>query len=199
MHIGFSHFLKLFLFVGGAVYSYKIPRSPLETFERTTLASGFPVTEPGPNQASPGFLTPYTLRRGARPSILVAGDGSREAYDLVPDGSLYTKSVALFLVCLIPPLHLNTHLSLVMVRRLSFIYHYIYLFLLIVLSLHKLHAHLRSPSINNFTLNVIFIFRLLTPIFILYNQKHNCFRGRCNWGRRCSNLSGWYSLDLGGG
>eukprot|EP01147_Barroeca_monosierra_P007787 gene7787-647_t len=77
---------------GGAVYSYKIPRSPLETFERTTLASGFPVTEPGPNQASPGFLTPYTLRRGARPSILVAGDGSREAYDLVPDGSLYTKN-----------------------------------------------------------------------------------------------------------
>eukprot|EP00043_Microstomoeca_roanoka_P015092 m.150411 g.150411 ORF g.150411 m.150411 type:complete len:418 (+) comp16175_c2_seq6:146-1399(+) len=80
---------------GGAVYSYQFPISPVGPFQRRTLADGFPVTEPGPDQASPGFLTPYVLSTTQKqPSILVAGDGSRAAYDLVLDttSSTYTKT-----------------------------------------------------------------------------------------------------------
>ena len=71
---------------GGAVYAYDLPPSPAGTYRRQTLSTGFKVTEPGPNQAAPGFLTPYKLADVPQFSVLIAGDGSRAAYDLVPAG-----------------------------------------------------------------------------------------------------------------
>lgn len=104
---------------GGAVYAYELPDDiTTGTVKRHTLASGFKVrfrhaagilpclfpsrarrraqvTEKGFAQAAPGFTTPF------RPSgsdkgpqhILVAGDGSQEAYLLTPTGGEWPCAV----------------------------------------------------------------------------------------------------------
>lgn len=68
---------------GGAVYAYELPADLLRgAYVRHTLAGPFPVTEKGPEQASPGFSFPVFPRPGdttTRPSILLAGDGSQSA------------------------------------------------------------------------------------------------------------------------
>jgi len=77
---------------GGNVTSATIPEDYLsaESYVLETLATGFPVTESGLNQAAPGFLTPFyvnvkdELSGFIRPSILVAGDGSQSAYVMSP-------------------------------------------------------------------------------------------------------------------
>lgn len=52
---------------GGSVYAYTVPDDlAAGTFERTTLATGFKVTEGGPNQASPGFVYPFFAHKNGR-------------------------------------------------------------------------------------------------------------------------------------
>ncbi|KAI9162799.1 hypothetical protein HJFPF1_04391 [Paramyrothecium foliicola] len=71
-----------------AVYAYEIPTDITNAagYIRHTLASGFPITQGGLNQASPGsplaFL-PNTSRKG-RPYIALAGDAAQIAYVLIP-------------------------------------------------------------------------------------------------------------------
>lgn len=72
---------------GGSVYGYEIPQDVLGgSYTRYQIATDFPVTEKGFNQASPGFV--YAFRPNAnytgKPYILVAGDGSQKAYLLQP-------------------------------------------------------------------------------------------------------------------
>jgi hypothetical protein len=71
-----------------AVYAYEIPTDITNAagYIRHTLARGFPVTQPGLNQASPGSPTaffPDTSKKG-RPYIALAGDAAQIAYVLVP-------------------------------------------------------------------------------------------------------------------
>lgn len=78
---------------GGSVYGYEIPLDIKNgDFKRHTLASDFPVTESGSNQAAPGFaysFKPHTSYTG-KPYILVAGDGSQRAYLLTPTNTEFT-------------------------------------------------------------------------------------------------------------
>ena len=72
---------------GGSVYGYEIPQDVLGgSYTRHQIATDFPVTEKGFNQASPGFV--YAFRPNAnytgKPYILIAGDGSQRAYLLQP-------------------------------------------------------------------------------------------------------------------
>lgn len=75
----------------GSVYAYEIPSDITDVagWTRHTLASGFPVTQSGLNQASPGsarafFPTPQAGNAGSAPHIAVAGDAAQKAYVLVP-------------------------------------------------------------------------------------------------------------------
>ena len=72
---------------GGSVYGYEIPQDVLRgSYTRHQIATDFPVTEKGSNQAAPGFV--YAFRPSAnytgKPFILIAGDGSQRAYLLEP-------------------------------------------------------------------------------------------------------------------
>ena len=76
----------------GGVYAYEITtwKSILDpsAYVRHTLADGFPVTQPGFNQASPGSAiafhpTPGSVQ-GAAAYIALAGDAAQIAYVLVP-------------------------------------------------------------------------------------------------------------------
>eukprot|EP00053_Salpingoeca_punica_P008678 m.77565 g.77565 ORF g.77565 m.77565 type:complete len:416 (+) comp14706_c0_seq1:33-1280(+) len=83
---------------GGGIYAYEIP-SDLQhgKFVKHALAEGFPVTEGGFQQAAPGFAYPVFPRwpapRGARPSLLVAGDGSQSAYFMEPVGPNFQYNI----------------------------------------------------------------------------------------------------------
>lgn len=75
---------------GGFVYAYELPASGdllQGNWTKHTLASGFPVTEGGFNQAAPGFLTPFTQPGSKAPWFFLAGDGSQSAYILSPSSS----------------------------------------------------------------------------------------------------------------
>lgn len=56
---------------------------------RTKIASGFVISESGAHQGTPGFIYPFfpttSHPDGEIPHILVAGDGSQEAYLLRPN------------------------------------------------------------------------------------------------------------------
>lgn len=74
----------------GSVFAYEIPSdlTDVDAWTRHTLASGFPVTKSGLNQAAPGsarvfYPTPQG-RKAAAPYIAVAGDAAQKAYVLVP-------------------------------------------------------------------------------------------------------------------
>ena len=72
---------------GGGVFAYEIPKDLLNgNFTKHVLATGFKVLEQGMHQAAPGFA--YAVRLNStsllKPSILVAGDGSQQAYLLTP-------------------------------------------------------------------------------------------------------------------
>jgi hypothetical protein len=78
---------------GGSLYAYTVPPGAgalAGPYRRTTLAGPFPVTEHGFAQASPGFSLAVHPRvadagvPGARPAILLAGDGAQRAYVLAP-------------------------------------------------------------------------------------------------------------------
>ena len=77
---------------GGSVYGYEVPQDVLGgSYVRHQIATDFPVTEKGSNQAAPGFV--YAFRPNAnytgRPFILIAGDGSQRAYLLAPTGESF--------------------------------------------------------------------------------------------------------------
>ncbi len=85
---------------GGSVYAYEIPKDIIKgNFTKHVLATDFPVTASGSNQAAPGFayafkpLASYT----GKPYILVAGDGAQTAYLLQPMDKdfTYNKTVVL--------------------------------------------------------------------------------------------------------
>jgi hypothetical protein len=74
---------------GGCLYAYTVPTSNVlhGAYTRTVLAGPFPVTEKGAEQASPGFsvvVHPDLRATTGRPTILLAGDGSQQAYVLTP-------------------------------------------------------------------------------------------------------------------
>ena len=72
---------------GGQVFAYEIPKDILKgNFTKHVLASGFKVLEKGQNQAAPGFAYGVQLNSSnpLKPSILVAGDGSQQAYLMTP-------------------------------------------------------------------------------------------------------------------
>ena len=72
---------------GGGIFAYEIPKDILKgEFTKHVLATGFKVLEKGPNQAAPGFAYGFQLNstKLLKPSILVAGDGSQEAYLMTP-------------------------------------------------------------------------------------------------------------------
>ena len=83
----------------GSVYAYEIGSSILDptAYTRHTLADGFPVTQGGFNQASPGSAiafhpTPQT--QGGAAYIALAGDAAQIAYVLVPvDGQEWGYTV----------------------------------------------------------------------------------------------------------
>ena len=85
---------------GGSVYAYEIPQDILKgNFTKHILATNFTVTEPGSNQAAPGFayaFKPYTKYSG-KPYILVAGDGSQKAYLLQPTDKDFVYSMTVVL------------------------------------------------------------------------------------------------------
>lgn len=70
------------------IWAYEMPVSEdmlNGTFTKHELARGFPVRERGFNQAAPGFayvVYPH-VKYDAEPVILIAGDGSTSAYELV--------------------------------------------------------------------------------------------------------------------
>jgi len=75
-----------------AVFAYDIPEDPTQKWTRYTLATGFPVTEKGLNQAAPGFAYAchpfvHSQAQDERPLILVAGDDSQSAYLLTPSSN----------------------------------------------------------------------------------------------------------------
>ncbi|KAI1880542.1 hypothetical protein JX265_000782 [Neoarthrinium moseri] len=80
----------------GGVYAYEIPANVTNArgYTRHTLASGFPVTQRGLNQAAPGsprafFPTPATSKAGI-PYIALAGDAAQKAYVLIPGLTAWT-------------------------------------------------------------------------------------------------------------
>jgi hypothetical protein len=72
-----------------AVFAYEIPDDfRNEAWPRHTLIEGIETRQGGPKQASPGRATafhPRPAEPGARPWILVSGDGSQRAHLLVPE------------------------------------------------------------------------------------------------------------------
>lgn len=67
---------------GGSLLAY----DGANDFKKYTIGTGYTVTEPGNNQASPGFakaFSPSTRYQGA-PYILLAGDGAQKAYMYTP-------------------------------------------------------------------------------------------------------------------
>lgn len=76
----------------GSVYAYEIPSdiTKVARWTRHTLASDFPVTQSGLNQAAPGsakafFPTPQEANNSSSgPYIALAGDAAQKAYVLVP-------------------------------------------------------------------------------------------------------------------
>lgn len=82
---------------GGAIYAYEIPPNLQHgSYARHTLADNFPVTEGGPQQASPGFsyaVHPKVADQASRPYILVAGDGSQAAYVMTPCGDAFAYNI----------------------------------------------------------------------------------------------------------
>lgn len=87
---------------GGGVYAYEIPDDVINgDFKKHTLAENFTVTEPGSNQAAPGFpyaISPHTNYTG-RPYILVAGDGSQKAYVMYPTGTDFEYKLSVIISC----------------------------------------------------------------------------------------------------
>ncbi|KAG5653434.1 hypothetical protein H0H81_000436 [Sphagnurus paluster] len=87
----------------GSVYAYEIPLGSLAadptSYKRHVLASGFPVTQWGLNQASPGSpvaFHPNAASKTGAPYIALAGDAAQIAYVLVPDAKTawnYTTTV----------------------------------------------------------------------------------------------------------
>lgn len=73
------------------VYAYEVPATlrPGQLWQRHTLALGFKVLIPGANQAAPGSAKTFHphMDAGARPWVLVAGDGAAQAYVLQPMSS----------------------------------------------------------------------------------------------------------------
>lgn len=81
---------------GGSVYAYELPpnlnpnaegsdnTSMDASWSRILLATGFKVTKPGPNQASPGFIYPVISATYVRPLWFVAGDGSQGVHLMWP-------------------------------------------------------------------------------------------------------------------
>ena len=83
---------------GGSVYAYEIPSNIIKgDFKRHVLATDFPVTEGGSNQAAPGFARAFFPHKNykGKPYITVAGDGSQKGYLLYPTGAdfQYNKTV----------------------------------------------------------------------------------------------------------
>jgi hypothetical protein len=81
---------------GGSVYAYELPpnldpkaegadkTSMNASWERILLGTGFQVTKPGPNQASPGFIYPVMSDTDKRPVWFIAGDGSQGVHVMFP-------------------------------------------------------------------------------------------------------------------
>lgn len=71
----------------GAIYAYDIP-SDLRNgeFKRHLLSRGYPIRGRGFNEATPGYLYGFypKISDKSKPYILVAGDGSHEAYFYTP-------------------------------------------------------------------------------------------------------------------
>ena len=86
---------------GGEVYAYEIPTKDVinGNYTKHLIADNFTVTEPGKNQAAPGFVYAFkpNMNYTEKPFLLVAGDGSQKAYILQPTDKdfVYNTSVLL--------------------------------------------------------------------------------------------------------
>lgn len=70
------------------MFAYEIPTDLSQPWVRHDLAVGFPVTQGGMNQASPGGAQAFFANdnvKNVKPVIVVAGDASQKAYLLTPN------------------------------------------------------------------------------------------------------------------
>lgn len=71
----------------GALFAYEFPKNLKEgEFKRHLLSRGYPIRGRGFNEATPGYLYGFhpNLSDKKKPYLLVAGDGSHEAYFYTP-------------------------------------------------------------------------------------------------------------------
>ncbi|KAI9830559.1 MAG: hypothetical protein M1838_005787 [Thelocarpon superellum] len=88
----------------GSVYAYEIPSdiTNVSAYVRHTLATGFPVTQGGFNQASPGSpvaFHPTPEKKSGPAYIALAGDAAQMAYVLVPGSDAWSYSVTMLHDC----------------------------------------------------------------------------------------------------
>ena len=88
----------------GSVYAYEIPSdiTNVAGYTRHTLAEGFPVTQGGFNQASPGSPVAFhpTPQTSSGPAyIALAGDAAQIAYVLVPGSTAWSYTTTLLHDC----------------------------------------------------------------------------------------------------
>lgn len=87
-----------------AVYAYEIPEDITNAsgYIRHTLADGFPVTQGGLNQASPGSpvaFHPTEASKSGPPYIALAGDAAQIAYVLVPGAGEWEYKTTTLINC----------------------------------------------------------------------------------------------------
>jgi hypothetical protein len=88
----------------GGVYAYEVPAniSDPAAYVRHTLAAGFPVTEGGLNQASPGSpvaFYPTPAHTTGAPYIALAGDAAQKAYILIPGAAAWKYTTTMLHNC----------------------------------------------------------------------------------------------------
>ena len=85
---------------GGEVYAYEVPKDVIKgSYTKHLLASNFTVTEPGVDQAAPGFVYAFkpNITYTEKPFLLIAGDGSQKAYILQPTDQDFVYNTTLLL------------------------------------------------------------------------------------------------------
>jgi hypothetical protein len=84
----------------GGVYAWEVP-SAAGKWIKHDLAVGFPIRNGGQFQAAPGGAEAFYPRKGdtGRPHIVVSGDGSQQAYILVPGTTPWRFTTTLLHEC----------------------------------------------------------------------------------------------------
>lgn len=85
----------------GGVFAYEIPSVASGNWKRHDLATVFPVLQKGIAQAAPGAAEAFypTPDSTGAPHIVVAGDGSQQAYILVPTSNPWSYDRTLLHNC----------------------------------------------------------------------------------------------------